>query len=101
MRHTASVGTCNSQMAMVDCKEHGFTGVKMVCRHVAAAISDKKPLKTTKVELNDILLPRIRLCDECLSIWERTPEEGKEGFFDTLVPVCGKDFDEVIGASST
>jgi len=53
------------------------------------------PLKTTKIETGDFFVPKIRLCNECVTIWQGLrDEEEKEKFLELLAPVCGKCFDE-------
>ena len=70
--------------------------------HTAAAVSGLKPIKTQKVLIDDVLLPAVWLCDECLSVWQKLQnEEDRETFVaESCVPVCGKDFDEVMGVSA-
>jgi hypothetical protein len=82
-------------MAIYSCKKHGSTGVKMICSHASKGIDTGVPLKTTVIETDDLLLPKIRLCNACVTSWHGLGDEvEKEKFLESLVPVCGKCFDE-------
>jgi hypothetical protein len=82
-------------MPIHSCKKHGLAGVKMVCSHVAKGIDNGVPLKTNLIETGDFFVPKIRLCNECITVWKRLSNEAeKEKFMESLVPICGKCFDE-------
>ena len=86
-------------MALYSCKKHGQTGAKMLCPHAARGLETGVPLKTTLIEIGDFSVPKAHLCDECVAIWKSLLDDvQKEHFMETLVPVCGKCFDESVGS---
>lgn len=82
-------------MALYSCKKHGLTGTKMVCSHAEQGVRTGVPIQTTIVEVGDLLIPVMRLCAECLASWQGLSiEEDRETFLESIVPICGKCFDE-------
>jgi len=83
-------------MGRISCKKHGDTGPEMVCVHAARGLKTGVPVETKVVEVDEILLPVVNLCRECLNIWHQmTAEEETEKFIEAMViPVCMKCFDE-------
>ena len=68
----------------------------MVCPHAARRQETAPLIPTIKVDVDDILIPIAHLCQECLAKWPVLQDESeKEEFLATLVPVCGKCFDEI------
>lgn len=82
-------------MALYSCKKHSLTGPKIVCAHAARGMETGVPIATTIVEVGDLLTPVLHLCRECLATWQGLSiEEERERFLETMIPVCGKCFDE-------
>ena len=55
---------------------------------------DQHPLKTTRVETGDFLVPVLNLCEECMTAWQAaSDEDAKEAFLDRVTLVCGKCWD--------
>jgi hypothetical protein len=82
-------------MGLYLCKKHGLSGPRLICPHAARAMEGGSQFETTEVGVDALLLPVVDLCRECLAYWQGAFDDEKKGLFlDTLVPVCGKCFDE-------
>jgi hypothetical protein len=85
-------------MALYSCNKHGLTGPKMLCAHAARGMEIGVLIETMTLEVDDLLIPVVHLCEECLATWHRLAiGEEREKFLETNIPVCGKCFDEARG----
>jgi hypothetical protein len=79
-------------MAAVLCPLHGLRGVNMVCVHIVDALAASSSIPYSVVEVGDILVPKVNLCDACLEQWKIIDVGLKEDFLDLIQPVCGSCF---------
>ncbi len=83
-------------MAIFDCTKHGLTGPELVCPHAAEQYEAGTRLATTEVEVGDLLIPVVSLCEECLLKWQISHlESEREELLGTCSMVCAKCFEEV------
>ena len=85
---------------MIQCNKHGCSGVELVCGHLSANIDNKSPAKITTIDNDDfldgLLFTAFHLCEACVQARNKMTAEQKEHFAESLSPVCGKCFDEVL-----
>lgn len=82
-------------MAILDCPKHGLTGPELVCPHAANQFELGVRPATTEVEVDDLIIRVVNLCEECRLKWlEADSGSERDSILDTCSMVCAKCLEE-------